>query len=309
MSEKRRSVVARIGIVALNLIWPGLGLFRLQRARPAMRLLAVPFLMTLAMLAVYALLPVFTFGIWIAFVLVFSLVGIGVYLVAFLLSWRASAIRSPETPWWSRWYGLAAIAIGCFVAYWPAPDVLQSYYKSFYMPSESMEPTLSKGDRLVAHMRPPPQIRRGSLLLVRTPQGAIYIKRVAAVGGDRIAMRDGIVILNGRPVPQRLIAREQGQHPWGEPATISRLAEQFPGETRPHQILDSLVTAVDDVPEQRVEPGHLFLLGDNRDHSADSRVAIADMGLEQVPISAIRGEALFYYWGSDSSRIGEPLNR
>ena len=69
------------------------------------------------------------------------------------------------------------------------------------------------------------------------------------------------------------------------------------------------MTAYDDTPEQRVAPGHIFLLGDNRDHSADSRVPIAEMGLEQVPVSAIRGQPLFYYWGSDNSRMGEPLNR
>ena len=43
--------------------------------------------------------------------------------------------------------------------------------------------------------------------------------------------------------------------------------------------------------------------------SADSRVPIAEMGLEQVPMSAIRGQPLFYYWGSDNSRMGEPRNR
>jgi signal peptidase I len=302
-------VPARIGIAALNLLWPGLGLLRLQRPKAGMRLLVAPFVLTLLMLAAYALLPVFTFRIWIAVVLFSLLVGLGVYVAAILLSWRASAIRLPNLPWWARWYGLTAIGMGCFAAYWPAPDVLASYYKAFYLPAESMEPTLLKGDRLLAHMRSPWDLRRGRLILVSTPRGHIYIKRIAAVGGDRIAMRDGIVILNGRPVPQRLLERVQGQHPWGEPATISRLAEQFPGESRSHQILDSGVTAFDDMPEQRVAPGHLFLLGDNRDHSADSRVPIAEMGLEQVPISAIRGQPLFHYWGSDNSRMGEPLNR
>ncbi len=309
MSELRRSVPARIGIAALNLLWPGLGLLRLQRSKSGMRLLAMPFLLTLAMLAAYALLPVFTFATWIAVVLISSLIGIGVYLVAIVLSWRASALRAAELPWWARWYSLVAIGIGCFAAYWPAPDVLLSYYQAFYMPAESMEPTLLKGDRLVAHMRSPWDLRRGRLVLVSTPRGHIYIKRVAAIGGDRIAMRDGNVILNGRPVPQRLLGRVRGQHPWGEPATISRIAEQFPGEARPHQILDSATTAYDDMPEQRVAAGHLFLLGDNRDHSADSRVPIAELGLEQVPVSAIRGQPLFYYWGSDNSRMGEPLNR
>ena len=274
-----------------------------------MRLIAVPFVMTLAMIAAYAFLPLFTFATWIAIVLISSLIGIAAYAVAIVLSWKWSRDSATDRPWWSQWYGLSAIAIACFAAYWPAPDILQSYYRAFYMPAESMEPILLRGDRFVAHMRQPSQIIRGSLVLVDGPDGNIYIKRVAARAGDRIAMRDGIVILNGRPVRQQLIERTQGRHPWGEPTMISRLAEHFPGESQPHQILDSGVTSGDFMPERRIATGHIFVLGDNRDHSADSRFPTAEMGLEQVPMSAIRGQALFYYWGSDNRRMGEPLNR
>ena len=309
MSGAPRSTAARIGIAALNLVWPGLGLIRLQRSREALRLIAVPFVMALATIAAYALLPVFTFAIWVTIVLISAVIGIAAYAVAIVLSWRWSRDFAPDRSWWSRWYSLSAIAIACFAAYWPAPDILQAYYRAFYMPAESMEPTLLKGDRFVAHMRQPTDLARGSLVLVDGPDGNIYIKRVAARAGDLIAMQDGVVILNGRPVRQLLIARTRGRHPWGEPAMVSRLAEQFPGEARPHQILDSGVTSGDFMPEQRIASGHVFVLGDNRDLSADSRFSTAQMGLEQVPMSAIRGQALFYYWGSDNRRMGEPLNR
>jgi signal peptidase I len=308
VSESRRSVPARIGIAALNLIWPGLGLLRLRRTQAGLRLLAAPFLLTLATLAAYALLPVFTFVIWVVVLLLALLIGLGVYAVAIVMTWRASMARVPDPPWWARWYGLLGIAIGCFAAYWPVPDLYLSYYRSFYLPAESMEPILLKGDRLVANMRPPWDVRRGTLVLVAAPGGAIYVKRIAALSGDRIALRDGVVILNGRPVPQRLIRYEQRDEGFGEIVRARRLAEQFPGESRPHEIYDVGYRAFDDMSERVVAPGRIFLLGDNRDHSADSRVSIAEMGLEQVPVSAIRGQPLFYYWSSDRDRIGEPLN-
>ncbi len=301
--------MARIGIAALNLLWPGLGLLRVQRTKAAMRLIAMPFVLILASLAAYELLPVFTFASWAAFSLISLGLALAIYATAITLSWRASRLRMTELPWWSRWYGLVAIWIGLMAAYWPVPDIYQSYSRTFYMPAESMEPVLLVNDRFVARMRPPWDLGRGSLVLVEAPRGGIYIKRVAAIAGDRIAMRDGVVVLNGRPVAQRLVRVERRQGFSGEPVNGRRLKEQFPGEAHPHEIYDLDHTIFDDMAEQVVADGHLFLLGDNRDQSADSRVPIAEMGLEQVPRSAVRGEALFYFWGRDRSRIGEPLNR
>ena len=79
----------------------------------------------------------------------------------------------------------------------------------------------------------------------------------------------------------------------------SHLAERFPGEGRPHSIYDFGPNRVDDMPEQRVAPGHVFVLGDNRDRSADSRVPQPEMGVEQLPIDHIVGRAIFITWAAN----------
>jgi signal peptidase I len=168
-----------------------------------------------------------------------------------------------------------------------------------------MAPTLSKLDRLVAHMRAPARLRRGDIVLIRV--GSVtYVKRVAALPGDRIAMVDGVVILNGHAVPQQLVGEDRVEDgPRGTPA--SRISEQFPGEARPHHILDLGPTMLDELAETTVAPGHVFLLGDHRDVAADSRVSRRAFGLDQVPIGDIVGTARFIYWSGDRSRIGTAL--
>ena len=106
---------------------------------------------------------------------------------------------------------------------------------------------------------------------------------------------------------QRYLRTDRIQASW-QGLRARRLAERFPGEAAPHEIYDTGYSQGDDMAERLVAPGHVFVLGDNRDHSADSRFTRADLGVEQLPIRDIRGRALFYLWGP-SGRMGEPLNR
>jgi signal peptidase I len=177
-------------------------------------------------------------------------------------------------------------------------------YKTFYIPAESMTPTFEVGDGLVARMTPPDRYNRGDIVLVRAGGSQIYIKRIAGLPGDRIALRGGIVILNGRPVPQHLLGVDQVS-PSTFGSAARRLAEQFPGETAPHEIYDLGTSQGDDFAEQIVGPGHLFLLGDNRDQSADSRFPHDEEGLDQVPLGDVRGTPLFFYRSAGRHRIGD----
>jgi hypothetical protein len=85
-----------------------------------------------------------------------------------------------------------------------------------------------------------------------------------------------------------------------------RLAELFPGESNPHSIYDEGPSPLDDFPPTRVRPGHIFVLGDNRDRSADSRVPPAERGVGQHPVDRIGGIALFHSIFS-SRKAGHPL--
>lgn len=303
MSAKSRGVAARIGIAALNLVAPGLGLLRVQAGRAAALILAAPLALLALVVIAFLILPTLTFASW-ATLGGFTLAALfAVYVIAIVQSWRLSAVRLPPGPWWSRWYGMAAILLAVWTPTALLPDFTQSTYKSFYIPSEAMLPAFDVGDKLVARMSAPAALSRGDVILVDNGSGSIYIKRVAGLPGDRIGLIDGIVYLNGRPVAQRLVGRHRVQPDiYGD--IVRGLAEQFPGEASPHEIYDAGDSSGDHFDEVTVAPGHVFLLGDNRDHSADSRFSHEEQGLEQVALSDVRGTPLFFYWTSGRHRIG-----
>jgi signal peptidase I len=297
VTSERRGIAARLGIVALNIPLSGLGLLRIGHGRAGALFIAAPLAAYLAIVLYYALGPVLTFRVWI--VLVGSAVAI--WLLAILLSgwmsWGRSAERHSPDHWWSRWYGLLGIwAVSLAL---PLSVDAQRYYRGFYVPSEAMTPTLARDDRFVARMDGSGELRRGDIVLVRSPHGAIYVSRIAALAGDRIAMTEGTVILNGRPVVQRSVGPGEGG--------ARRLAEQFPGEAQPHEIQDSGMTMGDEFAEVTVRPGHIFLLGDNRDHAADSRFSADQYGLGQRALEDVLGRPLFFYSWTGGGKAGRPV--
>lgn len=307
MNEAARGIPARIGIAALNLLAPGLGLLRVQKLKAALAFLFAPHVLLAMLVLGFAMAPTLSFSAWAALMAVLLVGMVLIYLGSIIWSWRASWNARPTATWWSRWYGLLGvflliIGIGSLLS-----DAARSYYRIFYLPSEAMMPTLKVNDRLIASMRGAGDLRRGDVVLFEVSGGQTYIKRVAALPGDRIEMVNGIVILNGRPVTQRFL-RAEGVERGIYGTEARRLAEQFPGEASSHEIYDLGNSPGDDMAEQRVLPGRVFVLGDNRDQSADSRYPREEMGVEQLPIADIRGRALFYFWGP-SGRMGEPLNR
>lgn len=231
---------------------------------------------------------------------------------------------------------LAVLAFHSFIA------------KPFYIPSESMMPNLLVGDRLVVskypygwnwssvsfHLAP-----RGTWrLLGSTPEyGDIVIvvpknrnedliKRVVALPGDRIALKNGQIVLNGKPVPQSVepplelpVDENTRCDPMVYPGSYARrpsgkdvcvlpmLTETMPnGATYP--IIDVTDRPSDQMDEIRVPQGHVFLMGDNRDDSADSRFSIEEKGLGgPVPLSSVGGRAEFVTFSFDGSESWNPL--
>jgi signal peptidase I len=161
-------------------------------------------------------------------------------------------------------------------------------WRAYYTASNSMEPSLPLGTRLIAVKVEPKDLRRGDVVLVR-PGEDTYITRVAALPGDSIAMVNGNVVLNGKPLerlPAGMWTYEDAELQQKHEAPM--YAERFPGELKPHRVLDDIAgSAGDNVAKVKLAAGQYFLLGDNRDHAADSRFSEQDFGLGIVKAERI----------------------
>ena len=303
---EERGIGARIGIVALNLIAPGLGLCRVGNWRGAVLTL----LATLALLALLSFgqghFPVEGFASAIfGLVLAMGLTA-ALYIVPMVGTWRQSRLRDPLGHW-SRWYGLTAIVVLLLCLNNLATLCVHHFYKPYYGAAESMAPTIGKGDKLVVDMRWRGPPRRGDVIIFQAPDN-VRFSRVVAVAGDRIAMRNGIPIINGVAAVQspRGTARFTGFD--GE-QQAALFVERLPGEASEHRILDLGPTEVDTIAPLVVPSGTVFVMGDNRDRSADSRVPMDIGGVGMVATKAIVGRPLYIFWSKDRAQIGMRLDR
>jgi signal peptidase I len=200
----------------------------------------------------------------------------------------------------------------------------------YYVPSGSMEPTLQIGDELLATKYPygyssaslpvfvtlPETERvlgalpqRGDVVVFRWPgdRSQIWVKRVVGLPGDRIAMREGRLWINGAPVGIKADGSGQAEAEDGSLQPVARFIETLPGD-REHTIFKRDAFGMfDTMQEITLPPGRLFVMGDNRDNSADSRVPLDAGGVGLLPVSDLVGrvDALVGSW--DLGIRNEPL--
>ncbi|WP_284124824.1 signal peptidase I [Parerythrobacter aestuarii] len=233
---------------------------------------------------------------------------------------------------------LAVLAFHSFVA------------KPFYIPSQSMMPNLLVGDRLVVtkypygynwssvsfHLLPRSDWRvfgstpeYGDIVIpVHPERSEDYIKRVVGLPGDTFEVRNGQIILNGTPVPQTMepsldlpfdlnnlcdeaefevTTSDKGE----EVCRVPTLRETMPNGVS-YLVIDSPdVRGLENFGPLPIPDDAVFVMGDNRDHSADSRAPLQEKGGGlggPVPLSNIGGRAEFITFSLDGTANWNPFS-
>jgi signal peptidase I len=241
---------------------------------------------------------------------------------------RASEAR--ETTWFLLKLLILVILLRSFV------------FAPFSIPSESMLPRLLIGDYLIvskwnygySRFSLPfgPDVGRGRLfanlpergdvVVFKAPPGddVDYIKRVIGLPGDEVQIKGGQLLLNRKLVPRKRIADfvepltpnsacaksdvakfSERAGSGGSQCRYPRFVETLPGG-RNYQILDLENVEADDTGVFVVPAGQLFLMGDNRDRSADSRFpAVENAGIGLVPVENLVGKAWFGIFSTDGT--------
>ena len=206
-------------------------------------------------------------------------------------------------------FAFGALVIGVLSSFfWPLIGLAFDGRRSghlYSIPSQSMMPALIPGDRIIPRELLAGEPMRGEVVVYRRTAKDVRVARVAAVGGDLITLRAGVPWINGVAARRR----DLGDGPTVENRMQTRLfAERLPGERGSHRILRVPIAPFDDFPETKVPPGRLFLLGDNRDQSADSRYAIADMGAGLVTVGQVLGVVDYVAWSTVKARMARPID-
>ena len=167
-------------------------------------------------------------------------------------------VRLAVAFWAPRQRALVALVGSLLTTAVGATIITEALARPYVVPTGSMLPTIREGDRVLADLldarvKAP---ERGEVVIITSREGIRLCKRVIGVGGDLLEIRAGQLLVNGKPVEEKYVV---------EPMK-------------------------DDMPAFRVPEGQLFVMGDNRNNSRDSRA------YGTLPASAVQGRVTTIFW-------------
>lgn len=180
-------------------------------------------------------------------------------------------------------------------------------FEAFEIEGPSMEPTLLNGDRVVVAKfmyglflpfttdavttwgAPDP----GEVVIVKSPADDIdIVKRVIGVGGDTVEIREGVVYRNGEALSHEEVGPCQDYDDRREPDLAGCIWVEEQVDDEVYLTSRSVESPPSSHPPIVVPEGHVYIMGDHRDRSNDSRF------FGTVPIERVKGRALVIYWSN-----------
>jgi signal peptidase I len=148
-------------------------------------------------------------------------------------------------------------------------------FEAFIVDGQSMEPNFHTNERVMVNkivysLHDP---ERGEVIVLHVPsRHSDFIKRVIAVGGDEVRVQGDTVTVNGKPITEPYIAQAVAA---AKQQNTAYNINNFPST---------------EVPNDKVPEGYVFVMGDNRSHSQDSRM------IGYIPLSDVIGRADLIFW-------------
>lgn len=286
--KKRHAILAFI----LSFFAPGLGhLYSGAVKRGAILLAAELLIDSLFVVATIRFAAVF----FLSFPGLLSFCGVGLSFLCFHIyiavdaAARCRRVRELRLRAYNRWYVYAGVLLAFHISSvltdYTVPDIrteIRKVAQAYQITSSSMEPALMVGDHILcdkgyflSHLP-----KTGDLVIFKYPLDTSkhFAKRIMATEGQTIEIRDKVVYINGRKI----------RDPWGHHADSKIL----PADQSPRDTLGPVT----------VPKGLVFVLGDNRDRSLDSRF----FGL--IENKYIAAKPLYIYWAKNRTRIGTSVN-
>ena len=240
------------------------------------------------------------------------MIGLGLAITAVIAAYLFSVVdsfrvaRRLRTGFEAREYNRAAVYVPILLVALTYPPLAVAQLRAnvleaFYIPSDGMTPSVLQGDRLLvnklAYRRRP--VERGDLIVFRSPKDRrlTWIKRVIGLPGDSVELKNNVVSVNGSKLERdRVPASNLPVLP--QPGDVF---EETNAGRRYKVLLAPKAGAHADFGQARVPEGTVFVLGDSRDNSADSR----DPAIGFVPLGDILGQVEFIYYSATTwDRVG-----